>query len=70
MCVPKTWVVNIETNVAFDMFTLGLLLSFHKFATYLPTANLCKSIFSSISARVASGKRVRRGRLGWGKRKM
>ena len=39
-------VVNKEANVAFTIFALDSLLSFLNFATDLPRANLCKSIFS------------------------
>ena len=49
-CVyQKHGFVNIKANVAIIMFTLVILLR----------ANLCKSIFSTSNACVASGKRVR-----------
>ena len=43
----KTGGVNNQANVAFIIFAPNFLLSFHNFATYLPGANLCKSIFSN-----------------------
>ena len=49
LCIPKHGFVNIKANVAFIMFTLDLLLR----------ANLCKSIFSTSSACMEKGKRVR-----------
>ena len=42
----KTQVVNIKA-LAFIIFAPDLSLSFYMFATYLPRANSCKSIFSS-----------------------
>ena len=42
----KTQVVNIKA-LAFIIFAPDLSLSFYTFATYLPSANSCKSIFSS-----------------------
>ena len=41
----KHWVVNLEANVALTMFSPDLLLIYCTFATYLPRANLSKSIF-------------------------
>ena len=40
-------VVNKEANVSSTIFALDSLLGFFNFATDLPRANLCKSIFSS-----------------------
>ena len=42
----KKQVVNIEALV-FTIFAPDLSHSFYVFATYLPRANSCKSIFSS-----------------------
>ena len=43
----KHGVANMEANVAFTIFAPDLLLSYCIFATYLPRANLSKSIFPS-----------------------
>ena len=41
----KTGTVNNQANVAFTIFAQNFLLSFLNFTTYLPGANLWKSIF-------------------------
>ena len=43
----KHGVANMEANVAFTILAPDLLLIYCTFATYLPRANLSKSIFPS-----------------------
>ena len=38
-------VANMEPDVAFNVFASDLLLSFHIFAPYLPTANFTNPLF-------------------------
>ena len=42
--------INMEANVAFTIFAPDSLLRFYMFATYLPKADLCKSIFCPVGA--------------------
>lgn len=44
----KHGIVNMEANVAFNIFAPDLLLSYYIFATYLPRANLRKSFFRPV----------------------